>query len=71
MIVIISYGLKYGPIFLISLIFILINIILLTRNFWLAIPWWLYILLIGSVLIGFAVKNEKKRYEIKRNNKIR
>lgn len=58
--VIIGYVLKYGPVFLISLIFILVNILLLTREFWLSLPWWLYILLIGAILISFAVYNELK-----------
>ncbi len=56
--VIISYMLKLGPIFLTSLIFILINVLLLTKTFWLNIPWWIYILLVGSILIGFAIYNE-------------
>lgn len=55
---IISYLYKLGPTFIVSIIFILINVILLTRNFWLSIPWYLYILLIGSILIAFAVNNE-------------
>ena len=56
--VIISYNHKYGPIFIVCLASILINTLLLTRNFWLGLPWWLYILLIGSVLVGFAIHNE-------------
>ena len=57
-IVIISYLLKFGPIFIICLIAILLNVLLLTRTFWLGLPWWLYILLIGSILVGFAIYNE-------------
>ena len=57
-IVIISYTLKLGPIFIISIIAILINVLLLTRLFWLSIPWWIYILIIGSILISFAIYNE-------------
>lgn len=58
LIMIISYLLKFGPSFICSIIFILLNAILLTREFWLSIPWWIYILLIGSILIIFAVINE-------------
>ena len=58
--VIISYVKKWGPAFLISLIFIIVNFIRLTKEFWLSLPWWLYILIIGSVLIIFAVINELK-----------
>lgn len=59
-VVAISYVYKFGPMFLICLISILINILLLTMEFWLSIPWWIYILLIGAILIGFAMKNELK-----------
>ena len=59
-IVILSYIKKYGPVFIVSLIFILINAILLTKEFWLNLPWWLYLLLIGATLIAFAIINELK-----------
>ena len=57
-ITIFSYLKKYGPAFLVSIIFILINMFLLTRLFWLSLPWWIYILGVGLVLILFAVLNE-------------
>lgn len=57
-ITIVSYIFKFGPAFLVSIIFIIINSILLTREFWLSVPWWIYILVIGSLLIAFAVRNE-------------
>lgn len=59
-VVIISYLLKYGPIFIVSLIAILLNVFILTRVFWLNIPWWIYILIIGIVLVVFAIRNETK-----------
>ena len=55
-----SYTLKYGPIFLVSLFAIIVNIVLLTRDFWLNLPWWLYVLITGLILIGFAIYNEIK-----------
>ena len=58
--VIISYMLKHGPIFLVSLVFVVINVIRLTMDFWLSIPWWIYILVIGSILVFFAMHNEMK-----------
>ena len=64
-VVIISYMLKYGPIFLTSLLAILLNVFILTRVFWLNIPWWIYILVIGIVLVVFAIRNETKE---KNNN---
>ena len=39
---------------------------ILTKTFWLSIPWWLYILLVGSILVGFAIYNEIR--EKKDNN---
>lgn len=53
-----SYMKKYGAIFIVSIVAILVNAILLTREFWLSIPWWIYLLLVGGILIGFAIKNE-------------
>ena len=58
--IIISYIYKLGPIFLISLISIIINSIILTQVIFGNIPWWLYILIIGGILIGFAIYNESK-----------
>ena len=61
----ISYINKYGPIFLTSIIFIIINLILLTIEFWLAIPWWIYILGVGVILLLFGINNEAKENNIK------
>lgn len=55
---IVSYYKKAGPVFLTSIAYILINILILTRVFWLSLPWWVYILLVGSTLIAFAIRNE-------------
>ena len=55
---IISYMKKFGPLFFTTIIAIVINIFLLTREFWFNIPWWVYMLVIGTGLITFAVKNE-------------
>lgn len=52
------YNKKIGPIFLTSLIFIVLNVLILTREFWFSIPWWIYVLGVGIVLVLFAVKNE-------------
>ena len=56
----ISYIKKLGPMFLVSLIAILLNVFILTRVFWFNIPWWIYILVIGITLVLFAVRNETK-----------
>ena len=54
----ISYLKKLEPTFYISLVFIIINAFLLTREFWFSLPWWLYLLVIGFILILFATNNE-------------
>lgn len=53
-----SYTKKYGAIFIVTTLAIIVNALALTREFWLSIPWWIYLLLIGTILIGFAIKNE-------------
>lgn len=65
--VIIGYMEKMGPIFITSLIAIVINGFKLTKQFWLSIPWWLYLLVIGSSLILFAVNNEINQKGDKKN----
>ena len=55
-VVFISYVFKFGPIFLVCLISILLNTLFLIG----IIPWWIYILIIGIILIGFAIYNEIK-----------
>lgn len=68
--IIISYRKKMGPVFLTSLIFVLINMFLLTRKFWLSLPWWLYLLLVGIILIVFAITNELREKQ-NNSNKIK
>lgn len=65
-IIFVSYVKKYGTLFLVSIAAILLNVFLLTREFWFSIPWWAYLLIIGSLLITFAVRNEVSE----KNNKL-
>lgn len=53
-----SYNQKYGAVFIVTALAIIVNALALTRAFWFSIPWWIYLLLIGSILIAFAMKNE-------------
>ncbi len=62
-----GYLKRWGPIFLVSLVFIIINTFILTRLFWLSLPWWVYLLLVGSILIAFAVNNELHEKENYKN----
>lgn len=62
---IVSYVRKFGPIFLSSIIAILVNAFLLTREFWFSIPWWCYLLVIGLILISFALRNEMEENKSK------
>ncbi len=61
LIMIIGYKKKIGSAFFTSLIFIIINAFLLTRTFWFSLPWWLYLLVIGFILIIFATNNELQK----------
>ena len=72
-IIITSYLKKYGALFMVSLFAILVNIFALTREFWFSVPWWIYLLTIGTILIGFAIKNEitDKKTEINAINLLK
>lgn len=66
-IVVISYIKKYGVLFIVTIMAILANVFMLTRKFWFSVPWWIYLSVVGALLIGFAIKNEvsEKKREIK------
>ena len=40
----------------------------MTRSFWFSVPWWVYLLCVGSILLVFAMRNEAK--ENKEKNKL-
>ena len=54
----VGYYIKDEAMFMVSLIALVINALDLTREFWLAIPWWIYLLIIGGLLIMSAIINE-------------
>jgi len=60
LILIFSYSKNYGALFVVTLVSVLINIILLTRELWFSMPWWAYLLLVGVFLIIFAAKKESE-----------
>ena len=57
-ILVLSYFKKYGAAFIATLTSIIVNAFVLTREFWFSIPWWIYLLVVGALLIAFAIKNE-------------
>ena len=57
-IIVFSYLFKRSAIFIVTIIGLIINVLLLTREFWFSVPWWIYLLLVGTLLIAFAVRNE-------------
>ena len=66
MIIILSFIKKWNHILYTSLICMLVNIIFLTWEFWTQVPWYIYILIIGFALIGFAMFDEKRKQDKKK-----
>ena len=60
-----SYYKKYGSQFIVNVAALILGSLYLTREFWANLPWWLYLLGIGSVLIVVAVRNEAREKENK------
>ena len=52
---------EYKNFFIIGIIFTVINVIYQLRNLWVMVPLWLYLLIIGSILIGLVTYKEIKR----------
>ena len=64
-----SFFSKIGPMFVVSLIAIVVNFFKLTKDFWLSIPWWGYLVTVGVILMAFAISNEASQNEVKGNFK--
>ncbi|RZT22682.1 hypothetical protein [Fictibacillus sp. BK138] len=47
--------------FFIGMVVLLLNVLIQTRPYWGNMPWWVYLLLTGILLIGFASFNEFKK----------
>ena len=58
---IISYFERFGMAFMVSMGALLFNAFLLTREFWLSLPWWFYLLVLGAFLVAFAGTNEARQ----------
>ena len=59
-IIMFTYSKKIGPIFLCSALAEIIMAFNVTKEFWMSIPWWIYLLVGGGILISFAIRNEAK-----------
>ena len=66
LLVIFSYLKKCGPLFATTIVAILIKIFELTKVFWFAIPWWIYLIAIGGAFVSFAMYNEKTNQNSKK-----
>lgn len=58
---IMSFAKKWKPYMYSSIISMVICILILTYEYWTQIPWYIYILLVGLVLILYAMFDEKKK----------
>jgi len=65
--IIIGFVIQKKLYFIGGAIFLLIGVFLNTINFWLNVPWWIYLLVGGSLLIFFASKNEFNKSDKKEN----
>ncbi|MDN4072036.1 hypothetical protein [Fictibacillus terranigra] len=62
-VIFILYGFvsKQKSYFFSGLIVLLVNVLVQTRPYWGNMPWWVYLLIAGILLIGFAGSNEYKK----------
>ncbi|MDQ0208791.1 hypothetical protein [Alkalicoccobacillus murimartini] len=58
-----GFYLKYAAYFITGVVALLVNTLYATRVFWFSIPWWVYLMAGGAILIGFATYQELKKRE--------
>lgn len=63
---IVGFVMKWNHITYTGLICLIINIIVLTVEYWSQIPWYVYILIVGLALIAFAMFDEKRKLNKKK-----
>jgi len=68
--ILLSSNLNYGSIFAGSTVALLVAVFLQTLGFWMSIPWWLYLLVVGAGMIIFAMRNEIMRNKEESKNNI-
>lgn len=69
--ILLSSNLNYGSIFAGSIVALLVAVLLQTLDFWMSIPWWLYLLVVGAGMIVFAMRNEMARNKELSTNKFK
>lgn len=70
----IGLQLKNKSMFLVPSIFLMIFVIKESKEFWLSIPWWLYLFIGGGLLVYFAMKREiykQNPVEVKKTNVLK
>ena len=68
--ILLSSNLNYGAIFAGSIVALLVAVFLQTLGFWMSIPWWLYLLVVGAGMIAFAMRNEIIRNKEENNSAV-
>ena len=68
--ILLSSNLNYGSIFAGSTAALLVAVFLQTLGFWMSIPWWVYLLVVGAGMIIFAMRNELVRNREENNSNI-
>ncbi|MEK4563885.1 hypothetical protein MKX54_04250 [Alkalihalobacillus sp. FSL R5-0424] len=58
-----GFYLKYAAYFITGVVALLVNTLYATRTFWASVPWWVYLMAGGAILIGFATYQELKKRE--------
>ncbi|TSB46032.1 hypothetical protein [Alkalicoccobacillus porphyridii] len=58
-----GFYLKYAAYFVTGTVALLVNTLYATRAFWASVPWWIYLMAGGLILIGFATYQELKKRE--------
>jgi hypothetical protein len=69
MLVIIGSTLKNKSMFLVPAVFLIIFVLKGTSDFWISIPWWLYLLVGGGTLVYVAMKRESNKQNNVEDNK--
>lgn len=59
-VIVYSYNERLEAEFISTIVMLIIQAFLLTSSFWFAVPWWIYLIIIGGTLIAFGISNESR-----------